>query len=123
MTCPTYGDPNITYGDGVFNYDGSLSSCASVEMYYRITEVWRHLGLDPLVQPGTFTNETIWQTPVEGVYTAEQMLRLALAVLQGQISTSQDAVEEFYSMDGTVVRLAITVNAQGDRTVVVRNAV
>lgn len=75
---------------------------------------------------GTFTASTaaqVWQYVLEDTYTAGGMLKLALAVLQGQITTSQDAVEEFYSMDGTIVRVAVTVDSQGNRSLVVRNAV
>ena len=110
MTCPTYGSTEFTYGDDVINYDGSLSDCAMVDMYFRVTEVWQHLGLDPLVQPGVFTvdavAEEVWLRAIEGVETAEQMMRIIRAAIAGKRSGLGTATEQYHSKDGTKVRIS-----------------
>lgn len=65
----------------------------------------------------------IWARPVEGQYTAEQILRLMAAVLLGKVSGAGSGLEKFAGLgDADIERVASHVDNMGNRLVVTLDA-
>jgi len=62
----------------------------------------------------------IWAHAIEGL-TAEEIMRVTLAVLAGKVSGAGSGVETFKGVDGTVSRVVSTVDSAGNRTEVTVN--
>lgn len=68
---------------------------------------------------GGATAAQVWQQPIEGGLTAEQLLRVMLAALAGQSTGSGSAAEQYLAQDGITPRIAASFDAAGNRTGVV----
>ena len=58
----------------------------------------------------------IWAKPVEGSYTAEQILRLMAAVLAGKVSGAEGLTTVFRDVSDIKNRITATVDVNGNRT-------
>jgi len=63
----------------------------------------------------------VWVKQVEGVYTAEQIMRLMSSVLAGKVSGAGTGTEVFRDMNDLTDRAVVTVDSFGNRTGVVTN--
>jgi hypothetical protein len=61
----------------------------------------------------------IWQHAIEAGMSAEQMMRVFMAVLAGTVSGAGTGTETFRDIADTKARVVSTVDAQGNRTAVV----
>jgi hypothetical protein len=68
---------------------------------------------------GGSTPAQIWQHAIEGGVSAEEMLRVFMAVLAGKVSGAGTGVEAFRDQADTKDRVVSTNDAQGNRTGVV----
>lgn len=64
----------------------------------------------------------VWTKVLEGALTAEQLQRLLLSALSGKVSGAGSGTESFRDLADTKDRLIVTVDANGNRTSVVRDA-
>lgn len=60
----------------------------------------------------------IWQHVVEAGMSAEEILRIVVAVLAGKVSGAGTAIETFRSIDDARNAVIATVDAQGNRTTI-----
>jgi hypothetical protein len=58
----------------------------------------------------------VWTRPVEATFTAEQILRIAAAVLAGEVSGAGTGTETFTGIDGSTIRVVSTIDSNGNRT-------
>lgn len=68
---------------------------------------------------GGATAAQVWQQPIEGSLSAEQMLRIVVAALSGRTAGIGTSTEQYLSADGATPRIAATFDANGNRTSVV----
>lgn len=62
-----------------------------------------------------------WTEVIESGYTAAQLMRLMLAMSQGNATGLENGAPKFYSVDGATVRIEATY-VNGVRTVTIRDA-
>jgi hypothetical protein len=67
---------------------------------------------------GGVSASQIWQHAVEGGLSAEEILRIMLAVLAGKVSGAGTGTESFRDIADLKTRVVSTVDAQGNRTAV-----
>ncbi len=72
------------------------------------------------VDYGALAN-AVWTHIIDSGVTAEQAMRIYGAVLAGKVSGAGTGTEVFTGLDGTTVRVTATVDASGNRTLVVTN--
>jgi hypothetical protein len=60
----------------------------------------------------------VWQTPIEGAYTAEQILKLIASALAGKVSGANTTTVNFRDVTDTKDRITATVDASGNRTAI-----
>lgn len=65
--------------------------------------------------------DTVWAKVVDGTITAEQSMRIMNALLGSKVSGAGSGTEVFRDPDDTKNRLTVTVDANGNRTGVVRD--
>jgi hypothetical protein len=63
-----------------------------------------------------------WTEVLESGLTAADMMRLLTAVMAGKMTVSPAGVVEFESVDGAKSRVTVTLDAAGNRTLVVLDA-
>jgi hypothetical protein len=63
----------------------------------------------------------VWAKPIEATFTAEQILRIAAAVLNGKVSGAGTGIETFTGIDGSTIRVVSTIDTNGNRTNVANN--
>lgn len=63
-----------------------------------------------------------WTEVIEGGYTAEQVLRLIVAALAGEVSGAGTTVITIKGLDGSTDRIVATVTPEGDRTALTLDA-
>lgn len=63
----------------------------------------------------------VWARVVDGTLTAEQSIRVMNAVLSGKVSGAGSGVEIFRDVSDTKNRVVVTVDADGNRSSVVRD--
>lgn len=120
MSCMTYNDPRFNYNAEDFTYNGGVSNCGQVTQHLRIEDIWKCLKLD--TQPtNTLTNQTIWQNPVEGAYTAEEILRIVAAILAGKATGAGTNTEVFRDLNDTKDRIISNADQSGNRSNVTRD--
>lgn len=66
------------------------------------------------------SNSGVWNVPLEGGYTAGDLLRIIAAAVAGKVSISGNVVT-FTGLDGTTFRVVGTVDGSGNRTSVSHN--
>lgn len=67
-------------------------------------------------------SSAVWANPTEGMYTANEVLRLMASVLTGKVSGAGTGVEVFRDMNDLKNRVSMTVDSSGNRTGVVIDA-
>ena len=66
--------------------------------------------------------QAVWARALEGEFTAEQMMRLMVAALAGKVSGAAGSTVSFRDLADTRDRIVATVDENGNRTAVVRDA-
>lgn len=66
--------------------------------------------------------ETVWQKTLEAGYSAEQLQRLFASILLSKVSGAGSGVESFRDLADSKDRVIFTVDDQGNRMQVTRNA-
>jgi hypothetical protein len=65
----------------------------------------------------------IWQHPIEGLYTAEQIIKLMSAVLVGKVTGAETNEISFRDVNDAKSRVRATVDTNGNRTAVIYDVV
>lgn len=73
-------------------------------------------GLVQISGSGGATTDEIWNEPIEGAWTARQMMRIFGAVLGGKVSGGNTATETFRDLDDLKDRVTVIVDSNGNRT-------
>ena len=71
-----------------------------------------------LVSPQSVAT-AVWEEPLEGLYTAEEVMKIVASALAGEVSGAGTGVERFKGLDGVTDRIVSTVDVEGNRTSVI----
>jgi hypothetical protein len=73
--------------------------------------------------PSSSDNATaVWQQVLESSLNAEELVRLMASMLTGKVSGAGTGTETFRDLDDSKDRVVVTVDENGNRTAVVRDA-
>ena len=105
-------------GDGFYKYDFTTRDTA--KDYVFSADSVTLLGSERYAT-GNISSST-WKEILDGAYTAEESMRLFAAVLAGKLSGAGTATETFRDISDTKDRITATVDASGNRKVIILDA-
>lgn len=60
--------------------------------------------------------DAVWTRPLEATFTAEEILKIAAAILAGKVSGAGTGAETFVGLDGSTIRVVSNNDVNGNRT-------
>lgn len=82
-----------------------------------ITPGWMEMPVDSL--SATDIAQAVWQRPVEGLFTAEEVMRLMAAAMAGKVTDADTTSIKFRDLADSKDRIHATVDSAGNRTSII----
>lgn len=113
-----YPTPYYFVEDGSAVFPATISSLVNT-----VTNTQNVVTGDLSSIPSSSDNATaVWQQVLESSLSAEELVRLMASMLTGKVSGAGTGTETFRDLDDSKDRVVVTVDENGNRTAVVRDA-